>query len=63
MLDANTSVKFMGVPLPDYHATKSRASTGRTVLLEGFDGLMIRGKVTVKDIRYLLQGYRVFKSM
>lgn len=60
-LHQNTSVRFKPVPLPDYHVNKNGASAGRTLLNETFDGRKL-GR-TVKDIRYVLQGFSAFGSM
>lgn len=60
-MEANSSVCFKPVPLPDYHVSKKGASIGRTLLTAEFDGRKL-GRL-VKDVRYPIQGYSAFGSM
>ena len=59
----NASPKFKPIPLPDYFPERPGSSVARTLLLPSFDGRQFRGQVTIKDIRYELQGYSTFGSM
>lgn len=61
-MQANTSVKFKPVALPDYHVGKEGASIGRTILTQEFDGRQL-GRQRLRSIRYTLQGYHAFGSM
>ena len=60
-MEANTSVKFKPMPLPDYHINKAGASVGRAVYTEEFNGRLLGRRV--KQVRYPLQGYSAFGTM
>jgi succinate dehydrogenase/fumarate reductase flavoprotein subunit len=60
-VEANTSMKFKPMALPDYHLSKEGSAVGRAPYTEEFDGRLLGRRV--KDIRYPLQGYSAFGSM
>jgi hypothetical protein len=62
-VEENASLKFKPIPLPDYFPEKPGSSVARTLLPPSFDGRQLRGKVTINDIRYILQEYSAFGSM
>jgi hypothetical protein len=62
-VEGNASLKFEPIPLPDYFPERPVSSVAKTLLPPSFDGRQLRGQVTIKDIRYVLQGYSAFGSM
>jgi hypothetical protein len=62
-VEKNISLEFKPIPLPDYFPERLGSSVARTLLPPSFDGRQLRGQVTIKDIRYVLQGYSAFGSM
>lgn len=61
-MEANSEVKFMGIPFPDYHMDRKGAAYGRTVMTHPYDGRRL-GKRLLREIRYPLQGMSAFGSM
>lgn len=62
-LDENTALHFTTSPLPDYHQDKKGALlVGRSLRNTTFDGRKL-GRDRLKDIRYVLQGFKLFDSM
>jgi succinate dehydrogenase/fumarate reductase flavoprotein subunit len=62
-VEENASLEFKPIPLCDYFPEKPGSSVARTLLPPAFDGRQLRGQATIKDIRYVLQGYSAFGSM
>ncbi|KAK6366830.1 hypothetical protein LTS17_010381 [Exophiala oligosperma] len=62
-IDEYTALHFITSPLPDYHQGKEGAlATGRGLRVADFDGRKL-GRSRLRDIRYVLQGSRLFDSM
>ena len=60
-MENNTSMKWVGIPAPDYHMDIDGAVYGRTMMTKPFDGRLL-GRL-VRDVRYPLQGMCAFGSM
>lgn len=61
-LEENTALRFDTSPLPDYHRSHDGAMTGRSLRVRPFDGRKL-GRSRIHDIRYVLQGFKLFDSM
>lgn len=60
-MEKNTSMRWVGIPAPDYHMDIEGATYGRTLMTKPFDGRLLGS--LVRDVRYPLQGMCAFGSM